>query len=507
MKQIVLHALHWLSRISWLFSPKPEERRDGSPKTAREKPPARPRPLSRPAPLPTNASIYPPGQETRSVQCEASGSFPIPEHIARARLTFPTDVASEARPKIITDQIPLLPKKAIKYAERDALAPCPILQAIGGRQIPQLALGGCGTFGGRFAPEAIMGFLDELTSCFEATVSDPAFWSEHNRFHHVPTSLEIARNLTTLAGGATVWLKREDENEFGSHKARNITGQLLLAKRMGRQEVVTDCASAKHGAFTAAMCARFGLRCVVVMGTDDADAQHADVDKIQLLGAQVLTTRTPSGMGSLRAAIAEALRYAICNHDSTYYLMGSPVGPSPLPTITRTFQSLLGMEVGAQLQGLGLHPDALVIAIGSGSGAVGLFQPFLQDDSVRLVGVEAAGAAALTNGELGVLHGARTLLLQNREGQILDSHSISPDMNISTVGPEVANWKHAGQIEVSTATDEDAIEGREILSLENISAGLDCSHAVNQTIDLAKALGPGKNVVLVVTGRDNIAIG
>lgn len=508
MKQIILHALHWLRRMSWLFPPKPEEGRDGSTKVATRKILARPRPLSRSAPLPTNVSIFTPRQEIRSAECEASSSS---KYSARAKLTSPSDGNGETRPtalSVVTDKTSLIPETAAKSAQRDTAAPfIPILQAVGGLEVPQLTLGGYGAFGGRFAPEAIMGFLCELTSCFEATVADPAFWSEHDRFHHVPTSLQKARNLTSLAGGATIWLKREDENDYGSHKARNITGQLLLAKRMGRQEVVTDCACAKHGSFTAAMCARLGLRCVVVMGTDDANAQHDDVVNMELLGARVLTTRTPSGMGSLRAAIAEALRYAICKHDSTYYLMGSPVGPSPLPAITRTFQSLLGQEVAAQLQAAGVHPDALVTAIGSGSGAVGLFQPFLQDNSVRLVGVEAARAAVLTNGEVGVLHGACTLLLQSQEGQVLDSYSISPDMNLSTVGPEVAYWKKAGRIEVSTASDEDAISGLKILShQEEISAGLDSCHAVNKTLDLAKSLGPGKNVVLVVTGHDNIAI-
>lgn len=353
-----------------------------------------------------------------------------------------------------------------------------------------------------------MGFLYELTSFFEATVSDPSFWEEYATFQRAPTSLHIASKLTDLAGGATIWLKREDQNEYGSHKSRNIIGQLLLARRMGRSEIVTDCASAKHGKFTAAMCARLGLRCVVVIGADDANSQQEDVLEMTKLGAKVLTARTPSGMGSLRAAITEALRYSVCKHESAYYLMGSPVGPSPLPTLTRTFQALLGEEVAAQMQTEGHKPDALVTAIGSGSGAVGLFRPFLRDSSVSLVGVEAAQAAALTKGEVGVLQGARTLLLQSHEGQILDSHSISPDMNLSTVGPEIAHWKESGRIEITTATDTDALDGFRILQHhEGILPGLDSSHAVARTLDLAKELGPGKNVVLMVTGCDKIAMG
>ncbi|KAJ5344479.1 hypothetical protein N7452_002483 [Penicillium brevicompactum] len=403
---------------------------------------------------------------------------------------------------------PILKTFAKSTATLDTITPyIPILQADGTLRAPQLSFDGYGSFGGRFAPESIMGFLYELTSFFEATISDPSFWEEYATFHRALTPLHTASKLTALAGGATIWLKREDQNEYGTHRSRNIIGQLLVAKRMGRAEIVTDCASAKHGNFTAAMCARLGLRCVIVMGADDANAQEEDVLEMKMLGAKVLTTRTPSGMGSLRAAITEALRYSVCNHESAYYLMGSPVGPSPLPTLTRTFQALLGEEVASQMQALGSQPDALVTAIGSGSGAVGLFRPFIQDSTVRLVGVEADQAAALTKGELGVLQGARTLLLQNSDGQILDSHSISPDMNTSTVGPEIAHWKESGRIEISTATDAEALDGFETLRRhEGILSGLDSSHAVTRTLELAKELGPGKNVVLMVTGCDNIAM-
>lgn len=385
----------------------------------------------------------------------------------------------------------------------------PILQPDGTLRPPQVSFSGYGSFGGRFVPESIMGFLTDLTSFFEVTISDPSFWAEYATFHRKEfTPLQSASKLTATAGGANIWLKREDLNDYGSHKTRNILGQLLLARRMGRIEIVTDCASAKHGNFTAAMCARLGLRCVIVMGADDAQAQREDVLEMKLLGAKILTARTPSGMGSLRAAITEALRYSICNYETTYYLMGSPVGPSPLPTLTRTFQALLGEEVAVQMQAMaGCQPDALITAIGSGSGAVGLFRPFLQNPAVRLVGVEAAQAAALTEGEVGVLQGARTLMLQNHDGQLLDSHSISPDLNLSTVGPEVAHWKSIGRVEIQTATDADSLDGFRILqNKEGILSGLDSSHAVNRTMALAKELGPGKNLVLLVTGCDDIGM-
>ncbi|KAJ5971619.1 uncharacterized protein N7479_001537 [Penicillium vulpinum] len=385
----------------------------------------------------------------------------------------------------------------------------PIMQPDGSLRAPQLTFDGYDSYGGRFAPESIMGFLYELTSFFEATVSDSSFWEEYVTFQRARvTPLHMAGKLTSLAGGATIWLKREDKNEYGSHKTRNIIGQLLLARRMGRSEIVTECASAKHGKFTAAMCARLGLRCVVAMGADDASAQEEDVLEMKSLGAKVLMARAPSGMGSLRSAITEALRYAVCNHESAYYLMGSPVGPSPLPTLARTFQALLGEEVAAQMhEAVGRQPDALVTAVGSGSGAIGLFRPFLHDPAIRLVGVEAAKAAALTDGGLGVLQGARTLLLQNDDGQILDSHSISPDMNLSTVSPEVAHWKDSDRIEISTATDAVALDGfRTLQHHEGVLAGLDSSHAVAKTLDLARELGPGKNVVLMVTGCDTISV-
>ncbi|CAG8195516.1 unnamed protein product [Penicillium salamii] len=449
-------------------------------------------------------------QRQHSVQSKISDSSPSCISNTDTETTTISDGNTRATTvSVVTAPSSPLSKTSVKSTTGlDTITPyIPILQTDGTLQAPQLTFDGYGSFGGRFAPESIMGFLYELTSFFEATVSDPSFWEEYATFQRAPTPLHMASKLTTLAGGATIWLKREDQNEYGTHKSRNIIGQLLLAKRMGRSEIVTDCASAKHGNFTAAMCARLGLRCVVVMGADDAKAQEEDVLEMKMLGAKVLTTRTLSGMGSLRAAITEALRYSVCNYESAYYLMGSPVGPSPLPTLTRTFQALLGEEVAAQMQAVGCQPDALVTAVGSGSGAVGLFRPFLQDSSVRLVGVEAEQAAALTKGELGVLQGARTLLLQSPEGQILDSHSISPDMNISTVGPEIAHWKESGRIEISTATDTEALDGFKTLRRhEGILSGLDSSHAVTRALDLAKELGPGKNVVLMVTGCDNIAM-
>ncbi|KAJ5623570.1 Tryptophan synthasebeta chain [Penicillium lividum] len=419
--------------------------------------------------------------------------------------------ATSENPSSSPEALAKLPASASTIPSLDRGTPyVSILQTDGTLGPPPITFDGYGPFGGRFVPESLIDFLNNLTSFFEATVSDPSFWSEYATYQRTePTPLQIASKLTSWAGGATIWLKREDQNEYGSHKTRNIIGQLLLARRMGFTEIVTDCAAAKHGNFTAAMCARLGLRCVIVMGAADVLAQNEDVLEMKMLGAKVLTARTPSGMGSLRAAITEALRYSVCNHESAYYLMGGPVGPNPLPTLTRTFQALLGEEVAAQMhEAAGRQPDAVVTAVGSGSGAVGMFRPFLQNPAVRLVGVEAAGAAALTEGEVGVLQGARTLMLQTYDGQILDSHSISPDLNLSTVGPEVAHWKECGRVEIKTATDADALDGfKTIRYHEGILAGLDSSHAVGTAIELARELGPGKNVVLLVTGCDAFGLG
>lgn len=453
---------------------------------------------------------------------ENSVSRPVPPSTATASTcssSFVSDAESNVSASSVTSDSPSCSPEA-----PEALAKLPgtipslesgtpyvsILQADGTLRPPQITFDGYGPYGGRFAPESLIDFLNNLTSFFETTISDPLFWSEYATYQQAePTPLQIASKLTSLSGGATIWLKREDRNEYGSHKTRNIIGQLLLARRMGFTEVVTDCAAAKHGKFTAAMCARLGMRCVVIMGTADALSQGEDVLEMEMLGAKVITARTPSGMGSLRAAITEALRYSVCNYEAAYYLMGGPVGPSPLPTITRTFQALLGEEVAVQMhEAAGCQPDAVITAVGSGSGAVGLFRPFLQNPAIRLIGVEATGAAALTDGDIGVLQGARTLMLQNWDGQVLDSQSISPDLNVSNVGPEVAHWKECGRVEIQTATDADALDGFKTMRYhEGILPGLDSSHAVGTTIKLARELGPGKNIVLLVTGCDAIGLG
>lgn len=370
----------------------------------------------------------------------------------------------------------------------------------------KLTLGKFGDFGGRFVPESMILYLEELALGFESAIQDPSFWREYIRETQPTTQLHKAHQLTAIAQGATIWLKREDQNRYGSHRTRSIVGHLLLARRMGRSDIVTDCAAAKHGKFTAEMCVRFGMRCTVIMGEDDHNAQLDDVKKMKLLGATVIKVRNPAGLGTWRAATTEALQYAVSHYDASYCLMGSASGPHPLPAITGTFQSLLGEEVKTQMNDLtGGPPDAVVTCIGSGSAAVGLFRPFLSKSEIRLVGVEADQAAVLTRGETGVLQGTKTYCLQDKHGQILDSRSISPDMNISCVGPELAHWRSSHRVEVSMVTDAEAKVGLSDLSRhEKILSGADTGYAVKKVVALATDMGPGRNIVLLVTGPDNI---
>ncbi|EDP55430.1 hypothetical protein KXX33_008283 [Aspergillus fumigatus] len=363
-----------------------------------------------------------------------------------------------------------------------------------------------GTFGGRFAPESHMDALQELTLAFDRFSSDYSFWKEFVSFPGIrPSPLRFAENLTRIAGGANIWLKREDLNQHGSHNIRSIVGQALLARRLGKAEVVMECGSARHGIVCAATCARLSMECTILMGSRDATDQKDSVDMIRKLGATVLTADmgASSGRGTLRAAVNEALRYSVAHLSTAYHIMSGPIGPHPLPTITRTFQSILGEEIKTQFGGASGDrlPDALVSPVGPGSAAVGMFYPFIEHPSVKLLGVEAADAAPLSHDEIGVLHGSRTYLLQDEHGQILDSSSISPDLDFPSVGPELAHWKETARVEYVTATDTEALRGLDILrSQEGIVPGAMTGYAVERTIRLARELGPGKDVVLLVAG-------
>ncbi|KAL4998414.1 tryptophan synthase beta subunit-like PLP-dependent enzyme [Aspergillus recurvatus] len=371
-----------------------------------------------------------------------------------------------------------------------------------------------GRFGGQFAPELQMNLLLDLPSVFQSILSDDGFWTDFSACPFLrPSPLHLAHSLTQAIGGANIWLKREDLNPFGSYQTRNIVGQILFARHIGKTEISMECGFAGHGLFCATMCARVNMKCTILMGASDIAAQPDAVEEMKRLGATVISvqcTISDNGSGTLRAATNEALRYSLTRLNSTYHISTGTVGPHPLPTITRTFQSLLGQEIKiciSKLSGRGrgnttFRPSALVSPAGpSGAAALGMFTPFISDPAVRLIAVEAADAAPLTHGSVGVMYGCKTLLLQDGNGQILPSHSISPDLNFPCAGPELAHWKDLGRLETVTASSEEAVRGLRILcESEGIVPGLATAHAVLETVRVARELGTGKDVVLLVSG-------
>ncbi|KAL2814555.1 tryptophan synthase beta subunit-like PLP-dependent enzyme [Aspergillus cavernicola] len=370
-----------------------------------------------------------------------------------------------------------------------------------------------GKFGGQFAPELQMDILLDLSSVFHSILSDDTFWDDFIACPLIrPSPLHFAQNLTQVVGGANIWLKREDLNPFGSYQARNIVGQILFAHRIGKTEIVMDCGYAGHGLVCATMCARMSMKCTIHMGASDLAAQPDAVEKMGKLGATVISAHSPEpytntrDKGSLRAATNEALRYSLSHLDSTYHITSGTIGPHPLPSITRTFQSLLGKEIKNYISSLTgrkrTGPDALISPVGSsGAAALGMFAPFIADPTVRLIGVEAADAAPLTNGSVGVMYGCKTLLLQDDDGQILPSHSIAPDLNFPCAGPELAFWKDTGRMGTVVASNEEAVQGLRVLcECEGIVSSLATGYAVLETVRVARELGVGRDVVLLVSG-------
>ncbi|KAE8391717.1 tryptophan synthase beta subunit-like PLP-dependent enzyme [Aspergillus alliaceus] len=368
-----------------------------------------------------------------------------------------------------------------------------------------------GTFGGQYAPEALTTCLAELEAGFQQALDDPTFWEEYRSYYPYmgrPSSLHQASRLTEHVGGANIWLKREDLNHTGSHKINNALGQILVARRLGKTEIIAETGAGQHGVATATVCAKFGMKCTIYMGAEDVRRQALNVFRIRLLGATVVPV--DSGSRTLRDAVNEAFRAWIVRLDTTHYIIGSAIGPHPFPTMVRTFQSVIGNETKAQMHELGKSPDAVVACVGGGSNSVGMFYPFSNDLSVQLVGVEAAGdgldterhSATLTGGSVGVLHGVRTYVLQDQHGQISDTHSVSAGLDYPGVGPELAHWKESKRATFLSATDVQAFEGFRLLSqLEGIIPALETSHAVWGAIEIAKKLGPGKDIVLCLSGR------
>lgn len=372
-----------------------------------------------------------------------------------------------------------------------------------------------GEFGGQYVPEIMHDCLKELETAFLAARADPSFWAEIRSYYPYmgrPSPLHLADRLTEQVGGARIWLKREDLNHTGSHKINNALAQVLLAKRMGKKKVIAETGAGQHGVATATACAKFGLECTVIMGAEDVRRQALNVFRMKLLGATVIEVH--SGTQTLRDACNEALRtWVTCLHD-THYVLGSATGPHPFPTMVRTFQSVIGREIKEEFPKI--HPDGkklpdyVFACVGGGSNCSGTFSEFIPDSSVALVGVEAGGmgvdtefhAATLTAGVPGVLHGAKTYVLQTPEGQVIDTHSISAGLDYPGVGPELASWKASGRAKFVFCKDEEALKGFRVLSQsEGIIPALESSHAIIKAVELAATLPKDKDVVITVSGR------
>ncbi|MFA0742241.1 MAG: hypothetical protein DFNUSKGM_002363 [Candidatus Fervidibacter sacchari] len=370
-----------------------------------------------------------------------------------------------------------------------------------------------GEFGGRFVPETLMHPLEELTEAFERAIRDPQFQAELDgllrEYVGRPTPLYFARRLTEYWGGAKIYLKREDLAHTGAHKINNTIGQALLTKRMGKPRVIAETGAGQHGVATATAAALLGLECVIYMGELDMERQRLNVFRMKLLGAEVIPVR--SGSRTLKDAINEALRDWVTNVRTTHYILGSVTGPHPFPKMVRYFQSVIGREAKQQiLEREGRLPDFVVACVGGGSNAIGIFWEFLPYEQVKLIGVEAAGkgletgehAASLCAGTVGVLHGAKTFVLQDEDGQIRDTHSISAGLDYPGVGPEHAFLKATGRASYVAVTDEEALEAFELLArLEGILPALEPAHALAYAFRLARQL-PKEAIILVnLSGR------
>jgi tryptophan synthase beta chain len=370
-----------------------------------------------------------------------------------------------------------------------------------------------GEYGGRFVPETLAFAIDELATAYDAARVDAAFQARLadllENYVGRETPLYFAERLTAHAKGARIFLKREDLNHTGAHKINNAIGQALLAKRLGKQRIIAETGAGQHGVATATACALLGLPCRVFMGAVDVERQHPNVQRMKLLGAEVIAV--DSGSRTLKDAINAAMRQWVTDVRDTHYIVGSVVGPDPFPRMVRDFQSVIGRETRAQcLARLGRLPDLIVACVGGGSNAIGMFHPFLEDRDVSLAGVEAAGhgidtphhAATLTRGRAGVLHGARTVLLQDDDGQIQEAHSISAGLDYPGVGPEHAHLRDIGRVRYESVTDDDALGAFSLLArLEGIVPALESSHAIAFSLREAAARAAGDVVVVNLSGR------
>ncbi|MER2090181.1 MAG: tryptophan synthase subunit beta [Sporosarcina sp.] len=370
-----------------------------------------------------------------------------------------------------------------------------------------------GRFGGQFVPETLMTALIELEAAYDEAVADPAFVDEVGYylkdFVGRETPLYFAERLTKAAGGAKIYLKREDLNHTGAHKINNTIGQALLAKRMGKKKIVAETGAGQHGVATATVCALFDLECVIYMGKEDIRRQELNVFRMELLGATVVSV--DKGSGTLKDAVNEALRYWVANVEDTHYILGSALGPHPFPKIVRDFQRVIGLETRRQIvEKEGRLPDAVVACIGGGSNAIGMFHPFVDDEEVALYGVEAAGsgietglhAAAIADGKEGVLHGAFMYVLQDDDGFIQEAHSISAGLDYPAVGPEHSYLHDIGRVTYTSVTDAGALEGLQLLAkVEGIIPALESAHAVHYAVELARSMEEEEILVICLSGR------
>ncbi len=371
-----------------------------------------------------------------------------------------------------------------------------------------------GIYGGRFVAETLMPLILDLEAAYKAAKADPEFHAElenlNTHYAGRPSPLYFAERLTEHLGGAKIYLKRDELNHTGSHKINNCLGQILLARRMGKKRIIAETGAGQHGVAAATVAARFGFPCVVYMGATDIERQKPNVFRMRLLGAELRPVT--SGNGTLKDAMNEALRDWVTNVESTYYLIGTAAGPHPYPELVRDFQSVIGREAREQIQEMeGRLPDALVACIGGGSNAIGLFHPFLDDPDVAIYGVEAGGhgidvpnghAASMTGGAPGVLHGNRTYLLQDGDGQILEGHSISAGLDYPGVGPEHSWLKDTGRVKYVPATDKEALAAFQMLtSVEGIIPALEPAHALAYVAKLAPTMRKDQIIVMNLCGR------
>ena len=371
-----------------------------------------------------------------------------------------------------------------------------------------------GDYGGRFVSETLMPLIIELEKSYQELKKDDGFWKEYedllNNYVGRPSPMYFAERLTSYLNGPKIYFKRDELNHTGAHKINNVIGQILLAKRMGKKRIIAETGAGQHGVATATVCARFGLECIVFMGETDVKRQAPNVFRMKLLGAQVRSVT--SGRGTLKDAMNEALRVWVAHVDNTFYCIGTVAGPHPYPKMVRDFQSIIGREARLQLERMeGRKPDTVVACIGGGSNAIGLFHEFLDDEDIDIIGVEAGGegidsrmkhAASLTGGSPGVLHGNKTYLLQDSEGQIIEGHSISAGLDYPGIGPEHAWLNDLGRVKYVSVTDSEALDAFKLCcKLEGIIPALEPSHALAHVMKIAPTLPKDKLILLNMCGR------